>query len=325
MADWTQLPKELLELISKRLGTHYDVIRFRSVCSTWRSAVTAHNRCRNRFAPRFPLLPISSQFSLSKRSVFLLGSPTTSTQTNASSPSSWVIKIEEDPMNGRVQLLNPLSRSRFDSLPDNFPKPLNLLDFRVLELGEETVVVGLDFETNLIAMPVFGGDKKFLVDSKGELLLVDMYLSIESEPGLSSSSAGFGFVEEYFENLALYMNERTIKFKVFKLDDVGKQWVEAKDLDDRVLFLGDGCTFSASIEDLSVCRGNCIIYVDNFFYSLGEEDGASEHCDVGVFDLESGSIGPLTKFPQFSELFWPPPHWISSTTASDVSIFVLQC
>ncbi|TYH78168.1 hypothetical protein ES332_D04G206800v1 [Gossypium tomentosum] len=402
MADWTQLPKELLELISKRLGTHYDVIRFRSVCSTWRSAVTAPNRCRNRFAPRFPLLPISSQFSLSKRSVFLLGSPTTSTQTNASSPSSWVIKIEEDPMNGRVQLLNPLSRSRFDSLPDNFPKPLNLLDFRVLELGEEyvlhylthhsvgnlymekvvlsclddnvndfiiltihvsgklamfkssvkkwaiiqdmpspfddvilykgnfyavdntgrTVVVGLDFETDLIAMPVFGGDKKFLVGSKGELLLVDMYLSIESEPGSSSSSAGFGFVEEYFENLALYMNERMVKFKVFKLDDAGKQWVEAKDLDDRVLFLGDGCTFSASIEDLSVCRGNCIIYVDNFFYSLGEEDGASEHCDVGVFDLESGSIGPLTKFPQFSELFWPPPHWISSTTASDAQINV---
>lgn len=304
--------------------------------------------------------------------------------------------------NRRIQLLNPLSRSRFDSLPNDFPKRLNLLDFRVFELGEEyvlhylnhpnylsegnlymekvvlscldnnnandfvlltihvsgrlamfkscdkkwtiiqdmpspyddvilhegkflavdntgrTVLVGLDFELSVVGTPVFGGDKKFLVESKGELLLVDMYLSIEADEG-SCSWAGLGFVEEYFENLAFYMNERTVKFKVFKLDEVGKEWVEAKNLDDRVLFLGDDCTFSASAEDLSVCRGNCIIFADNYFYTHGAEDGSSERCDVGVFDLENGSIGPLWKFPQFSKLFWPPPRWIFST-ALDVSI-----
>ncbi|XP_022748527.1 F-box protein SKIP23-like [Durio zibethinus] len=399
MADWTQLPKELLDLISKRLDTSFDVVRFRSVCSTWRSAVTSPKR--HRLAPRFPVIPddggiadTSLGFSLSKRTVFLLGSSKTNTQTDVS--TSWVIKIEDVP-NNRIQLLNPLSRSRFDSLPNNFPKALNLLDFRVFELGEEyvlhylnhlgylgdvgnlymekvvltcldnnvndfvlltihvsgklamfkssdkkwtiiqdmpspyddvilhggnfyavdntgrTVLVGLDFEVSVVGVPVFGGDKKFLVESKGELLLVDMYLGIEAEEG-SYSWAGSGFVEEYFANLAFYMNERTVRFKVFKLDEVGKEWVEVKNLDDRVLFLGDDCTFAASVEDLSVCRGNCIIFVDNFFYSLGAEDGPSERCDVGVFDLENGSIGPLQKFPQFSKLFWPPPSWISSTT-----------
>ncbi|XVE93930.1 hypothetical protein REPUB_Repub01dG0236500 [Reevesia pubescens] len=400
MADWTQLPKELLDLISKRLDNSFDVIRFRSVCSTWRSTVTSPKR--HRLAPRFPILPdaggmvnTSFGFSLSKRTVFLLGSPKTNIQSDPS--TSWVIKIEEDVPNNRIQLLNPLSRSRFDSLPDDFPKSLNLLDFKVLELGDEyvlhylnhlsylgdvgnlymekvvlscldnnandfvlltihvsgklamfkssdkkwtiiqdmpspyddvilykgnfyavdntgrTVLVGLDFEISVIGMPVFGGDKKFLVESKGELLLVDMYLSIEAEEG-SCSWAGLGFVEEYFENLAFYMNERTVRFKVFKLDEGSKEWVEVKNLDDRVLFLGDDCTFSAQAEDLSVCRGNCIIFADNFFYSLGAEDGSSERCDVGVFDLENGSIGPLRKFPQFSKLFWPPPCWISLTT-----------
>ncbi|XVF45597.1 hypothetical protein PTKIN_Ptkin02bG0219000 [Pterospermum kingtungense] len=400
MADWTQLPKELLDLISKRLDTPFDVFRFRSVCSTWRSTVTSPRR--HRLAPRFPVLPDdgglvdpSFGFSLSKRTVFLIGSPKTNSQTDPS--TSWVIKIEEDVPNRRIQLLNPLSRPRFDSLPDNFPKRLNLLDFRVFELGEEyvlhylnhpnylaeenlymekvvlscldnnnvndfvlltihvsgklamfkssdkkwtiiqdmpspyddvilhegkflavdntgrAVLVGLDSELSVVAMAIFGGDKKFLVESKGELLLVDMYLSIEADEG-SCSWAGLGFVEEYFENLAFYMNERTVKFKVFKLDRVGKQWVEAKNLDDRVLFLGDDCTFSASAEDLSVCRGNCIIFADNYFYSHEAEDGTSERCDVGVFDLENGSIGPLWKFPQFSKLFWPPPRWISSTT-----------
>ncbi|XVE67220.1 hypothetical protein DITRI_Ditri08aG0142600 [Diplodiscus trichospermus] len=403
MADWTQLPKELLELISKGLDSSFDVIRFRSVCSMWRSTVTSPKRCR--LAPRFPVIPddggivdTSFGFTLSKRTIFLLGSPETNIQTDPSDPStSWIIKVEEEVPNNRIQLLNPLSRSRFDSLPNNFPKPLNLLDFRVFELGEEyvlhylnhlsylgdvgnlymekvvlscsdnnvndfvlltihvsgklamfkssdkkwtiiqdmpspyddvilykgnfyavdntgrTVLVGLDFETREVGWPVFGGDKKFLVESKGELLLVDMYLSIEAEEG-SCSWAGLGFVEEYFENLAFYMNERTVRFKVFKLDEVGKEWVEVKNLDNRVLFLGDDCTFAASAEDLSVCRGNCIIFADNFFYAVGAEDGTSERCDVGVFDLENGSIGPLYKFPQFSKLFWPPPCWISSTT-----------
>ncbi|XWS55136.1 hypothetical protein CRYUN_Cryun10bG0149000 [Craigia yunnanensis] len=294
MADWTQLPKELLDLISKHLDASFDVIRFRSVCSTWRSTVISPER--HRLAPLFPVIPddggildTSFGFSLSKRTVFLFGSPKTNIQTDPS--TSWVIKIEEDVPNNRIQLLNPLSR---------------------------TVLVGLDFEISVVGVPVFGGDKKFLVESKGELLLVDMYLSIEADEG---SWVGLGFVEEYFENLAFYMNERTVRFKVFKLDEVGKEWVEVKHLDDRVLFLGDDCTFAASVEDLSVCRGNCIIFADNFFYSLGAQDGPSEHCDVGVFDLENGSIGPLQKFPQFSKLFWPPPCWISSTTL-DVSILL---
>ncbi|GMI73362.1 SKP1/ASK-Interacting protein 23, F-box/DUF295 Ancestral 11 [Hibiscus trionum] len=398
MADWTKLPSELLDLISKRLHSSFDVNRFRSVCSTWRSTVTS--RKRHRLAPRFPVLPdegdmanTSYGFSLSKRIIFLLRLPNSDTETDRS--TSWVIKIEEDGPNNRVQLLNPLSRSRFDSLPENFPKLFNLLEFSIVELGEEyvlhylnhlsylgdagnlymekvviscldnnpdngfvlltihvsgklamfksrdkkwtiiqdmpspyddvilyegnfyavdnngrTVLVGLDFETSEAGMPVFGGDKKFLVESKGELLLVDMYLSMEAPEGLYS----WGFVEEYFENLALYVNERTVRFNVFKLDEVGKKWVDVKNLDDRVLFLGDDCTFSASTEDLNVCRGNCIIFADNFFYSLGEseEDDSSERCEVGVFDLENGSIGPLQKFPQFSKLFWPPPRWTSS-------------
>ncbi|KAE8655608.1 F-box family protein, putative isoform 2 [Hibiscus syriacus] len=314
----------------------------------------------------------SYRFSLSKHIVFLLRSPKSNTETDRS--TSWVVKIEEDGPNNKVQLLNPLSRSRFDSLPEKFPKSFNLLEFSIVELGEEymlhylnhlsylgdagnlymekeisnvkysykkwtiiqdmsspydevilyegnfyavdnngrTVLVGLDFETSEAAMPVFGGDKKFLVDSKDELLLVDKYLSIEAPEG-SCSWAGLDFVEEYFENVAFYMNERTVRFNVFMLDEVRKQWVDddVKNLNDRVLFLGDDCSFFASVEDLNVCRGNIIIFADNFFYSLGDDE-SSDRCDVGVFGIEYGSIGPLQKFPQFSKLFWPPPRWTST-------------
>ncbi|KAF8013416.1 hypothetical protein BT93_I1309 [Corymbia citriodora subsp. variegata] len=39
MAEWSQMPEDLLRLIVRRLGTPFDVLRFRSVCSSWRSSV----------------------------------------------------------------------------------------------------------------------------------------------------------------------------------------------------------------------------------------------------------------------------------------------
>jgi hypothetical protein len=33
-----------------------------------------------------------------------------------------------------------------------------------------------------------------------------------------------------------------------------------------------------------------------------------------VFELESGCIGPLRNFPDYSKMFWPPPDWIASTS-----------
>ena len=58
-----------------------------------------------------------------------------------------------------------------------------------------TVVVGLDKSVALVADPVFGGDKKFLVESDGKLLLVDKYLSFDYQclgPGAFDDDDGGG-------------------------------------------------------------------------------------------------------------------------------------
>ncbi|KAL3597535.1 hypothetical protein D5086_009172 [Populus alba] len=166
----------------------------------------------------------------------------------------------------------------------------------------------MDANLGLVGNPVFGGDKKYLVESKGDLLLVDMYLSIDSDEGLS---IGYDVVQD----LVQCMSERTVWFKVFKLNEEGKCWTEVKDLEDRVLFLGDDLTFSASASELSGCKGNCIFFNDDFFYSRGEgDDGSLFGRDIGVFELESGCIGPLRNFPDYSKMFWPPPDWVASTS-----------
>ncbi|KAJ8765099.1 hypothetical protein K2173_010582 [Erythroxylum novogranatense] len=394
MVEWANLPKDLLEQVSKCLETSTDLLRLRSVCSSWRSSVgpKPHLSSGNlRFLPNDGISHTSFGFCLSKRTVFRIGLPGSNDQGDT---VGWLVKVEEDAP--RKQLLNPLSRYKMNALPNRFPRVLDLLNLRVCELGKEyvlhllnynlsphdgagtlymekvvmiqsscgktfvlltihvsgklamftsgdkrwnimqdmpspyddvivykgkffavdnigrTVVVGLNADLDFVANPVFGGDKKYLVESEGQLLLVDMYLSIDTGEG--SLSTG----EEFLEHLAQYMSERTVKFKVYKLHEETQNWIELKSLGDRVLFLGDDSTFSALASDFSGCKGNCIFFVDNFFYSMeeypiGEDDGELVGRDIGVFNLETGCIGPLSNYPEYSKLFWPPPNWVFST------------
>lgn len=199
-------------------------------------------------------------------------------------------------------------------------------NFYAVDNTGRIVTVFFDLEVKLVADSVFGGDKKYLVESEGELLLVDMYLSIEAEGGPSFAEEEGG----HFEDYAFCVSERTVRFKVYRLDEGGRKWEEVKSLGDRVVFLGDDCSFSASVREIDekFGRGNCVIFVDNLFDFGGEESGNGggglEGWGIGVFDLETGCIGPLRNFPQFGKLIWPPPQWITLTTL-EVSFALSFC
>jgi hypothetical protein len=74
-ADWSELPKDLLNLISKRIDNDLDLIRFRSVCSLWRrsSISNKHHQLILPFKlPPFNNLPPRSLF---KYILFLIKPP----------------------------------------------------------------------------------------------------------------------------------------------------------------------------------------------------------------------------------------------------------
>ncbi|PIA32862.1 hypothetical protein AQUCO_04300059v1 [Aquilegia coerulea] len=400
MSEWSQLPKDLLDRISSTLSSSsssswIDLIRFRSVCSSWRSSLTSYppycfpNKISiNPSNPTNGLL-YSGNFTLSKRIILHLNLPNHS--------NGWIIKLEQD--NSKLfHLLNPLSELKIQSLPSNFPKVFNFMDLRIVELGQEyvlryadkwpigfggdlyrekvvfssnspwsnddyvimtihvsgklalfrlkdsmwtiieempnpyddviyykgkfyavdgmgrAVVVGPSLTVTLVAYAVYGGDKKYLVELDGELLLVDRYLSIGSDdyPIYHSQIQDY---EIYVPNDDTYIVDTTVQFKVFKLDQLKKEWVEVKDLGDRMLFLGDNCSFSALASDFIGSKGNCIYFTDRYFQSNREEDGLFKgHC-IGVFNLEDRSIKPLASYPGYSKFFWPPPTWVTSPTA----------
>ncbi|XP_003602302.3 F-box protein SKIP23 [Medicago truncatula] len=147
-----------------------------------------------------------------------------------------------------------------------------------------TVAFGPDYSVELLAEYVDGGDMKFLVESEGDqLLLVDIY-----------DSHCFGFP-----------GEDGLKLDVFRLDEKEKKWVKLASLGDRVLFLGNGCSFSASASDLSVVKGNCVIFSDDAFYDFDQM-----LCGMCVFHLDQCWVSPLSDYPEYSTSFWPPPEWI---------------
>ncbi|CAN1134662.1 F-box protein SKIP23 [Linum perenne] len=399
MADWSQIPRDLLETITKHIDTSTDLLRFRSICSTWRSSVVPRTR---RLSSAFKILPndgianadISLGFYLSKRIVYLIGLP------NSPHLGNWLVKIEGDAPE-RKRLVNPLSRYplKSEALPKNFPRVLDLRKVMVKELGQEYVLhhvgyrpnatsltdagnlymekvvmmwldeqlssddfmlltihvsgklaifkngdrmwkiidemdspyddvfvhkgklfavdnrgmvvsVGKDADLTVAANPVFGGDKKYLVQSKGKLLLVDKHLNIDT------GDDNLDAAEEFVEHLAQLMRERTVMFEVYKLDEEEKTWVKVGSLPDTMLFLGDDSAFAASSSDLYGCGGSCIFFVDNFSYTretggqCKEDDGMWAAHDIGVFELETGRIGPLVNFPEYYKIFWPPPGWL---------------
>ncbi|KAK8522251.1 hypothetical protein V6N13_115227 [Hibiscus sabdariffa] len=136
MADWSQLPPELLLIIGKRLKARFDVLRFRSFCSSWRSSVPPKVYTYP-FPKHLPSKTIGRcKHSLSNitRNTFYLIRSSQAIQTQAS--ACWSVKICDGI---KMRLVNPLTDSELRLVPGNFPMVLDLNNFQVIELGHEYI------------------------------------------------------------------------------------------------------------------------------------------------------------------------------------------
>ncbi|AES69472.1 putative F-box domain-containing protein [Medicago truncatula] len=352
--DWSDLPKELLNMISQRIDIEIDLIRFRSVCSNWRrsSSVSDHHLS---LTINFPLLKslsdstITSFCCLSKRSIFLIKQQPPPQQQTLIRP--WLVRITQN-SSGKTKLNCPLthishlsSSTSFhlprlidfnklsvlhlgtDFITDEFTSNSVLLPQKVISIGKHslvlgilknctpqlmlfrcgnepwewiydisttsgdicvfkgqcyavdkfgrTVMIGPDSTVQLVAEHVVhGGDRKLLVESDGELLLVDIYESLH------------------------------FNIKVFRFHEKEKKWVNLMNLGDRVLFFGKGTSFSASASDLCVSKGNCIIFIDDAITNYWMQGGN------GVYHLDQGRVSSVSHYHEYFNLFSPPPDWI---------------
>ncbi|GAU12641.1 hypothetical protein TSUD_121320 [Trifolium subterraneum] len=380
-SDWSQLPKDLLQLIYQKLNNQFHQLRFRSICSPWRSSVPKnHHHHLNYLPSRIPIPSNTNNtsnrtFPLSKRSIFLI-TPLPNQQTL----NPWLIKIGPDSRD-QTHLWHPLSRDTqfplhypiidfsqlsvrdlgYEFVVGNFPSRLPLYinrsnnslymrkvvvcdtwhngmddcsllltidvagDLAIFRSGDERwtlipsisefpysdvcvfngrpmaidmsgqiVEVGPDLSLDLIMDRGFGAERKFLVESDGELLLVIGYLSYygcHHDSVLDADGEG--------------IYEGDVQFDVFKLDEKEKKWLLVKNLGNRVLFWGEDCAFSASF----IGNGNCVIFSDDVFRRTRFTEFG-----ISVFHLDGRRTSPLSDFPCYSNLFWPAPEWVELLT-----------
>uniref|UniRef100_A0A5B7BJP1 Putative F-box protein SKIP23-like n=1 Tax=Davidia involucrata TaxID=16924 RepID=A0A5B7BJP1_DAVIN len=143
---WSDLPAELLTKIAEHLTTHTDLLRFRAVCSSWRSSAASPS---NKSPPLplqlpFPIAP-HSFLNPNRRGFFALTESTIyriqplqehrNPSTSQSGSKGFLFRLQEG-KSGSIRLLIPLSTQPIKPLPETFPKVLNLLDSRISEINK---------------------------------------------------------------------------------------------------------------------------------------------------------------------------------------------
>ncbi|KAK4429453.1 F-box protein SKIP23 [Sesamum alatum] len=131
------------------------------------------------------------------------------------------------------------------------------------------------------------GDMQYLVDAMGDLLLVSRYLDFEID------------IEHYLEVC------KTVKFCVYRFDWNAQKWESMANLDDKVLFLGENSSLALLASDYPGCKGNRIYFTED--YSGTNYDSIAGDHDIGVYNLEDGSIESFPCYPR--NLHWP--IWIT--------------
>lgn len=143
------------------------------------------------------------------------------------------------------------------------------------------------------------GGRKQLVESCGELYLVDRYLDPEDTrpnqqgPNYRICHRRRVLVRHRMINPVVVRGNiirgKTVDFKVYKVEKDWGSLTEVTNLGDRAFILNDDMAFSVSASEFDGCRGNCLYFNDRFDSSLFSFGRA-----VSVFNLEDRSINRNT-------------------------------
>ncbi|VVB10127.1 unnamed protein product [Arabis nemorensis] len=346
---WSDLPEELVDVIANHSSSNIDLLRIRSICKPWRSAVAPKKRYLNRF-----------KRSLVRKSDLLPNTFFRVTQASSSCPNKgWLIKTRQVSESSKINLLSPLS----SELITPYDKTLDLSKFGVSEIRQSYNVQFLHKRTEiyrdlsrvaLVDNHVFlvdYTDKQILyckrgeersiwrryvegfsdvivhrgqvyaLDLKGAIWRISLYdLSISQYRPSTPVEYMYYKKRQEIINLVEYYQvnnckdkrlveycgdlcvvhslygkfplkrkivERTIGFKVYKMDKELAEWVEVSCLEDKALIVAsDGC-FTVLASEYHGCLENAIYFSD-------DEDGYNRRGVKGegvkVFKLDDWSI-----------------------------------
>ncbi|KAL2902036.1 F-box protein SKIP23 [Bienertia sinuspersici] len=170
------------------------------------------------------------------------------------------------------------------------------------------------------------------IDREGRAYLIDgsecRVIRTMSEPLCKTHTHCYARVGRKFLALIcglVFMIVRSkTRFEVFLLKEEDHCWISMTDMGDWILFLMFDNVFVVKAKRIPGCKGNCIVFPKNLFSLHSQEfcedyklfEGASKYMEVGVYFLGEDHCRLVASEPGFSDLFWPPPSWLSPDSES---------
>nr|XP_048326671.1 uncharacterized protein LOC112489836 [Ziziphus jujuba var. spinosa] len=228
VSGWSSLRSGLLEEIVERLGNRRDILNLRAVCSAWRSSIPIPLSNFGIGSPLEIYIPsgvtkpclngeqhydeFRGYFYVKEDTIYCF-EPMIKNSITTRANTNWFVKIEEvEP--GKVRIKDLLSRStskNSENVVDSLPNVLNLLDYRIKEVGKEYY---LEFvrskENGLVIKPVDEVIKKVVLGQteRGEFAVMILYFSgkvrlviLGVERWLRIESYEY---DEFFEDIAYF-------------------------------------------------------------------------------------------------------------------------
>ncbi|RXH74950.1 hypothetical protein DVH24_029671 [Malus domestica] len=173
--------------------------------------------------------------------------------------------------------------------------------------------VNSDLNVIQFSPPLCGfGGRKHLVESCGDLFVVDRYLDkceMERFPEHNVENENVSVFGPNFQApphpFASSVDGEAVDFKVYRLDQEWGRWVDVKNLGDQVFILSNDGSFAVSTRDVGRVKGNCILFTDQKLPHL-HGIGGSKRCNTRVFMLESGIIRDGHALSAFNKMLHPP-------------------
>ncbi|KAL8159132.1 hypothetical protein V2J09_000669 [Rumex salicifolius] len=350
VAQWTDLPPELVEIISNGFQNPNDITRFRSLCRSWR-LLTSPPHSPNIISPLFPLT-ISffreefSPITILASAVYLL--------RPRSDPSKALMVHAQETGVRKLVLRHALTYEKIVGTPGN---SLDLLEWSVTEIANSMattksansaikskrrrrckVVLGVgdtkarqlsdDNNFEIEDTVIFNGRNIYVINSAGRVYIVSneslQLLRVKSRyigDPLSKSCQKRFVVSDGDLYVALRFRrefENPPECQIYKIVMENKtcwNWERVEYLGDKVFFFIRDCSFSVSARDLPhPWKGNCVVVDNNVHREAFPFCGCySFDKEIEVFHLgdQQPRFSLLSSLIGYSELFTPPSSWIN--------------
>ncbi|KAF3336829.1 F-box/kelch-repeat protein [Carex littledalei] len=319
---WSDLPSELVITIAGNLTEFTDHIRFRSVCSHWRSSFQSLSLRLPRQLPWLALPSTSSPhfYSLSEDRVYSSPPPGVADNSNVlGSASGWFISVSGRYSHITFSLINPFTGASV-GLPS--PDPSSTLSYAAADtliwdrsdsvvvaacstsfgvfhcrLGE-TAWVLIESQRFRMASSITFYEGRFYilpVDTCETVVLDSETLeeiTVINAPYLDSPVGAHLFVSSgelllLVKSTWMYLfpdsDSQFYKVQRANLNDELVEWIEVNDIGDRALFVDNLHCFSVKVGDHGLLRRNCIYSAQS--KTSGGLRNSSRTYSISIFDL----------------------------------------